>query len=175
MTSSKYKGSENMRLSKDKIVKIANKRNLPVKIDEIVKIEDLFEERTFIIDYKTEICYCGAYMIITRDGENYAGSTENFFERMYEHIYNTIKGKIPMFACLFETKDMCDAMILERWLIQKFNPPLNVNLRSEYRYKGLNDDEILSLRKKVKSGFVRRNGLFDMIKNVQIKESLKDI
>lgn len=157
-----------MKLSEDKIIKISNKRKLPVKITRIVRIKDMLKER-----YVNSIRLCGAYIVITRNKENYAGSTEDFFQRMQHHANSTIKGRIPMSAYLFETKSEDDAKVLERWLIRMFNPSLNVSLRSKYDH--LNEKEISSLCKRVEHGYVRRHGLYDMIKNIQIKEILSNL
>lgn len=160
-----------MKLTEEKIIKIANKRNLPTKVKRIIRIMDLWEERCII--YNDVIRLCGAYIVITRDDENYVGSTKNFFYRMYQHVRFTIKGRIPKSAYMFETENIESALKLEKWLIQMYNPSLNICLRT--KHERLNSRETMLLCKEVDGGCVRRKGLFDIVKIIERNDMLDNI
>jgi hypothetical protein len=157
-----------MKMSKDKMLKIVDRRDLPVKILRTLEIDNVRMEDI----HNIPIHLCGTYIVLTRDEKNYVGSTTNFLGRLREHLYQTVKGSIPKFVCLFETENINDAKILGKWMIYRFNPSLNQQLRT--KFKPLNDKEVLLLRKNVEPGHVRRKGLYDGVKSNQSKEWVED-
>lgn len=152
-----------MNLEEEQIIQIINRKDLPVKILKIINIKDIFNIPT---SYNL-ISICGTYIIITTRGENYIGSTNDFFTRIYIHKVKGINGRTVESAYLLQTENIEDAIKLEDWLIYWIDPSLNVRGKANRQY--LNDIEISLLRKDVSYGHIRRSGLYDIIKNIQIK------
>lgn len=142
-----------MNLEEEQIIQIASREDLPVKVLRIVRIKSMDKIPNHLVPKAATLC--GAYMIITKYGENYVGSTVDFFRRTYTHKCLTIKGRIPKSAYLYETENEDDAIKLEDWLIYWTNPSLNIIGKQENDC--LNDVEISLLG----------NSLYNAIKNTQ--------
>lgn len=76
--------------------------------------------------------HCGAYIITTKSGKRYVGSSTNIFERMRCHVYigDIRRGKYIKEAIMsigvYLTENYKDARVLERWLIYGLDPELNL-------------------------------------------------
>lgn len=82
----------------------------------IIYAEDIYEIRSNTIPNN-----CGAYIITTNSGKRYIGSSVNVCNRIATH---NIRDKESI--SIYLTENIDDAKILERWLIQKLNPELNI-------------------------------------------------
>lgn len=103
------------------IIKITERKDVPVGIIRIIRLIDFNK----IPSHSKNSSLLGAYIIFTKYGDHYVGSTNNFFRRMTSHKSLTIRGRIPVSAYLYETYNIGNAKVLENWLIYRTNPIVN--------------------------------------------------
>lgn len=77
------------------------------------------------INSKTVPDHCGAYIITTKSGRRYIGSSVNIYNRIKYHVTNREEQIINVSVYL--TDDEIDARNIERYLLYKFRPELNVH------------------------------------------------
>ncbi len=77
--------------------------------------------------------YCGAYIIIGRNGKKYIGSSRDIYQRIKNHLSLNRSKKsviedhiVKMY--MFITKDYRDATILERFFVNKIRGKVNKQL-----------------------------------------------
>lgn len=88
-------------------------------------IEIIYADNISDINSKTVPDHCGAYIITTKSGRRYIGSSVNIHNRIKYHITNREEQIINVNVYL--TDDETDARNLERYLLYKFRPELNAH------------------------------------------------
>ncbi len=69
---------------------------------------------------------CGVYIITTKSGRIYIGSSSNIYKRVMRHNIYTDAGESIVSVNIYVTNDKYDAFLLERRLIWELNPELNI-------------------------------------------------
>lgn len=77
---------------------------------------------------------CGVYVLITRSGETYVGSSINIKRRVSHHRNNRELGRIES-VIIFATANIREAKDLEMTIIKEIKPDLNRYLYTSTVYK----------------------------------------
>lgn len=83
--------------------------------------------------------HCGVYIITTKSGKRYVGSSKNILKRLYHHVSidNIREGKHikePITSIsVYLTDDERGARLLEHWFMLELDPELNYRKPNKYK------------------------------------------
>lgn len=124
-------------------------------------IEIIYAEKDIcIINPRTIPDHCGVYMITTKSGKRYIGSSVNIYNRIKYHMANRDEQIITV--DIYLTEDESDARDLEHWFLYMLRPELNtlkpITLGNTKTVQ-VSEDIHISIRKK-RVDIIERYGVY---------------
>lgn len=112
--------------------------------------------------------YCGAYIITTKLGKSYVGSSKRLYTRLMSHIYSNIHTIEPIESVSFYfTKDHIDSRILEYVLIRELRPELNIDTLDRNKDNVSYTEELLRSNDNIRVIFERLRERIHSLDNIR--------